>query len=337
MFRRSVLPLLAIASLSCARTPGDPGQASAEGTLEAMQAEGAQAAQPPPIDVVDAHGKIVRIADSSRVIAVGGGVTEIVYALGAADHLVGVDTSSVYPEAATHLPQVGYQRRLSAEGVLALTPTLVVASTDAGPAPAVAQIVSAGVPVLQATADHTIDGAKRRIRTLAQALGRTPAGERLVEALDEELATAVSGRPQDAPEVLFIYARGHGTVNVAGRDTAADEMIRLAGAHNAVTAYDGYKPLTSEAAVAAAPDVILLPSRGVESLGGAASVLELPGLSLTPAGKARRVVQMDDLMLLGFGPRTGRAVSELIRLLHGNDLPQALTRDETSPQSEAPQ
>ncbi len=257
----------------------------------------------------------MEIADVSRVVAAGGGVTEILFALGAADRVVGVDTSSIYPEAALRLPKVGYQRRLSAEGVLALAPTLVVATTEAGPPAALTQIAGAGVPVLQVTAEHTIDGARQRIATLAQALGLEPAGEFMVERLDEELVSANDALSTDAPKVMFIYARGQGTVNVAGRNTAADEMIRLAGARNAITAYEGYKPLTSEAAVAAAPDVILLPTRGIQSLGGTAAVLELPGLVLTPAGRAHRVVKMDDLLLLGFGPRTGQAVADLRALL----------------------
>jgi len=270
------------------------------------------------VSIVDAHGKSVRIADSSRIVTVGGAVTEIAFALGAESRVVGVDTSSIYPEAATKLPKVGYQRQLSSEGVLALRPTLVLASADAGPPPAIEQLRSSGVAVLVVTADHNLDGARARIRSAARALRLEEQGRRLLESLEREV---VEGRARtaaspDKPKVLFIYARGQGTVNVSGRGTAADEMMRLAGGTNAVTEFEGYRPLTAEAAVGAAPDVILVPEKGLESLGGMDAVLRLPGLSLTPAGENRRIVAMDDLLLLGFGPRTGRAVGELAALLH---------------------
>jgi iron complex transport system substrate-binding protein len=270
------------------------------------------------VTVTDASGRSVRIADSSRLVTVGGGVTEIVFALGAGSRVVGVDTSSIFPDSATALPKVGYQRQLSAEGVVSLRPTLVLASADAGPPAAVEQLRSSGVALLTVTGEHTIHGARARIRVVARALHLEEQGKKLEEALDGELA---EGRVRAAaarqrPKVLFIYARGQGTLNVSGRATAADEMIRLAGGVNAFGEFEGYKPLTAEGAVSAAPEVILLPSRGIESLGGIDAVLGLPGLSLTPAGRSRRIVVMDDLLLLGFGPRTGHAVRELAALLH---------------------
>lgn len=240
------------------------------------------------VSVVDAHGKSVRIADSSRIVTVGGAVTEIAFALGAGSRVVGVDTSSIYPEAATKLPKVGYQRQLSSEGVLALRPTLVLASADAGPPPAIEQLRSSGVAVLVVTADHNLDGARARMRSVAQALRLEEQGRRLLESLEREV---VEGRARtsaspDKPKVLFIYARGQGTVNVSGRGTAADEMMSLAGGTNAVTEFEGYRPLTADAAVGAAPDVILVPEKGLESLGGMDAVLRLPGLSLTAPGRA---------------------------------------------------
>lgn len=257
-------------------------------------------------------------AADSRIVSVGGGVTEVVYALGFGANVVGVDTSSVYPEAATKLPQVGYQRQLSAEGILSLKPTLVLASTDAGPPAALDQLKSAGVTVVSIPADATVAGASARVRAIAQSLGVIERGEAIVQRLETDLASArsLTARVQSKPKVLFIYARGAGTLNVSGTATAADEMIRLAGAENAVTAYEGFKPFTAEAAVAAAADVLLLPARGLDSLGGADGLLALPGIAMTPAGRAKRIVTMDDLYLLGFGPRTGLAVQELAHQLH---------------------
>jgi iron complex transport system substrate-binding protein len=115
--------------------------------------------------------------------------------------------------------------------------------------------------------------------------------------------------------VLFVYARGAGTLMVSGGGTSAAEMLRLAGATNAVQGFEGFRPLTAEAVVAARPDIVLLPSRGLASLGGVEAVLKLPGMALTPAGRARRVVALDDTLLLGFGPRLADAVEQLIHLL----------------------
>ncbi len=253
-----------------------------------------------------------------RIVSVGGSLTEIVYALGASDALVGTDTSSGYPEAATRLPQVGYQRRLSAEGVLSLNPTLVLATADAGPPAAMEQIRSAGVPVLTAPSARTPEGIKEKIRTVAQALGREERGEELTRVLDADLllAKAFVAGANKKPRVLFIYARGQGTMMVSGSGTSAHTMIQLSGAENAVSGYDNYKPLTAEAVVAAEPDVILMLSSGLASLGGVDGLLKAPGVALTPAGMNRRIVAMDGLYLLGFGPRTGKAVLELAREFH---------------------
>lgn len=257
-------------------------------------------------------------AAAERIVTAGGDLTEIVYALGAGEQVVGADTSSVYPATAAAVPKIGYQRQLPAEGILALTPTLVLVSDEAGPPAALAQLRDAGVRVEVVGADDTPAGAAVKIRRVAALLDRAAAGEQLVAAMDAALAQARADRAADPtqPRVLFLYARGPGTLLVAGRHTPADAMIALAGGRNAAAALDGFKPLTAEAAVAAQPDVVLMLARGVDSLGGADAVWQQPGLAQTPAAQGRRLVTMDDLYLLGFGPRLGEAVRELGRQLH---------------------
>lgn len=254
---------------------------------------------------------------AERIVSLGGPVTETVYALGAGDLLVGADTSSVYPTAATKLPQVGYQRTVAAEGVLALRPTLVLATDEAGPPATLEQIRGAGVKVVLAPSGHSVAGAQAKVRAIAAALGKTPEGERLAAEIGRQAAEAqaIVAKRGASPGVLFLYARGGGVMNVAGAATAADAMITLAGGRNAVSGYENYRPLTAEAAVAAAPDVILTLDRGLASVGGVEKLLEQPGLSLTPAGKAKRVLAFDDLYLLGFGPRTGAAIADLAKAL----------------------
>jgi iron complex transport system substrate-binding protein len=254
----------------------------------------------------------------SRVVSGAGTITETIYALGADDRLVAVDTSSVYPPEAAKLPQVGYARQLAAEGILSVHPTLLLITDDAGPPGVLTQVEEAGVKIVRMTNGHTPDAAESRIRTIGEQLGKTIEAGRLISEMRSDLGSA-RGRAESAgsrPKVLFIYARGGGVMNVAGRATAADSMIALAGGTNAVQGYEGYKPLTAEAAAVAAPDFILVTSRGLESSGGVDALLSQPGLSLTPAGKERRVIVMDDLLLLGFGPRLGLAVKQLCDQLH---------------------
>ncbi|NBC18771.1 MAG: ABC transporter substrate-binding protein [Bacteroidetes bacterium] len=257
-------------------------------------------------------------ADASRIVTLGGSVTETVYALGAGDQVVGVDDSSVYPADATQQPSVGYYRQLPAEGVLSLDPTLVLALDGTGPPAILDQLRSAGVRVEEIPDEPTVEGTKAKIRRIAALLGRTAQGEALIRQMDESLDKARALRQQatTTPRVLFIYARGTGTLNVAGRGSSAAAMIELAGGENAITGFAGYKPMTAEAVVAANPDVLLLLSRGLDSLGGVDGLLDQPGIALTEAGENRRVVAMDDLLMLGFGPRLGTAVIALTRKLH---------------------
>ncbi len=268
-----------------------------------------------------AHGMA---AEKLRLISLGGPVTETVYALGAGDRLVGTDTSSVYPEAAMKLPQVGYQRALAAEGVLALKPDLVLATNEAGPPAAMAQIRAAGVEIVLLPNEYSVAGAQAKVKAIAAALDRQAEGEKLAATIAGQAAeaNALVAKAATKPKVLFLYARGGSTLNVSGHGTAADAMIGLAGAQNAVTGYEGYKPLTAESAVTAAPDYILMLDRGLSSVGGKESVLSQPGLALTPAGQNQRVVAFDDLLLLGFGLRTGQALTELSRALHPPDAPR---------------
>lgn len=246
-----------------------------------------------------------------RIIPLGGSVTETVYALGFGDKVVATDVSSTWPVEATKLPQVGYQRTLSAENILALNPTLIIASTEAGPPAAIEQLRHAGVELVIVPADPTISGIRQKIAGVANALGAKEKGQALIDSLDRTLA-GLDTVPTDAStKVMFIYSRGSGSTFISGSNTPADLMIRLAGGRNAVNGYEGFRPVTAEGVVAAAPDVILVPTKGLESMGGIDGLLKVPGMAETPAGRNRRIVAMDDLYLLGLGPRTGAAARDL--------------------------
>ncbi len=248
-----------------------------------------------------------------RVIAVGGALTEIVFRLGAQGFLVATDTTSTFPAAAETLPKVGYARTLSAEGLLALRPTLLVASAEAGPPAALEQLHSAGVRMLRASGAHTFEALVGNVELVAGGLDVAGPGAALRRELDAAwkatLAGVVTRNP--APRVMFVLSHAATSVQVAGEGTAADAMIRLAGGRNALSGFQGYRPLSSEAAIAAAPDVILATREGITALGGVDALLGRPGLALTPSGKTKRVLAPDALYLLGFGPRLPDAVREL--------------------------
>lgn len=251
-----------------------------------------------------------------RIVSAGGALTETIYALEMESRLVGTDTSSVYPEEATRLPQIGYARALSAEGILSLRPTLLICSEESGPPSVISMVRDAGVEVLVLPSKADIETATARIRSIAEVLGVQERADALVSRLESELQRATAGQIAKKPRVLFLYARSGGVLNVAGENTHAENMILLAGGVNAVEGFEGYKPLTPEAALLANPDVLLLTTRGLEDAGGWDALLGYPGIDQTPAAKNRHVVAMDDLLLLGFGPRLGKAVEELSRLLH---------------------
>jgi iron complex transport system substrate-binding protein len=278
-----------------------------------------------PVTVTDVFGNEVTINDPSRIITLGGAVTEVVYALGWGDHIVAVDESSIYPEEATELPEVGYLRFLSAEPVLSVQPTLIIATEDAGPEEAVQQLQNAGVTFLVVPAEDTPEGAAEKIAAIGAALGEQELAQQLIDRMSADIAQAQSlvATVEVMPRVMFVYARGRAVLTVSGKGTGADEMIRLAGATNAFDSFEDYIPMTAEAVVAAQPDIILAVTLGaasVEELGG---LQALPGVSLTPAAQNGRIYTMDDLYLLGFTPRMGDALLDLTYLLH-EDLPRPI-------------
>lgn len=257
-------------------------------------------------------------AQPQRLVVAGGALTEIVVALGAADQLAGVDTTSLYPETAVkRLPQVGYLRTLGAEGILSLSPSLVILSDHAGPPTTIAQLRSAGVPLLVVAESYIEPAVPRKIIAIAEAVGRAAEGAAIAAAVEaDQQAVQRMVAPLRRPRVLFVMSTSNGNILAAGQETAADAMLRLAGAENVIRDYKNFKPLNAEAALAADPDVILLPGHSFEALGGRAGVAKLPALAATTAGRAGRIHAMDTLYMLGLGPRIAHATRDLAALLH---------------------
>lgn len=249
-----------------------------------------------------------------RVVSLGGSVTEIVVALGAGDRLIGRDSTSTWPPEVTGLPDVGYLRALSAEGVLALGPDLVLAEADAGPVEAVEALQAAGVPFVSMPGASDPAGVVAKIEAVAAALDLAPAGQALAAEVAAGLAAAEArAAAVTAPKrVLFILSVQGGRIMAAGQDSSADHIIALAGGVNALSGVTGYVQVTDEAVIAAAPDVILMMAAEGPRAISDADLAALPALAETPALRGGQVLRMDGLLLLGFGPRTPEAA----RLLH---------------------
>ncbi|MEE2787051.1 MAG: ABC transporter substrate-binding protein [Myxococcota bacterium] len=256
-------------------------------------------------------------AEERRIVTLGAGVTETVFALGLGQDVVGVDVSSLYPPDAVKKPKVGYVRMTSAEGIASLKPTMILAPTFLGPATVQKQLADAGLNLKLVEAPKSIDMAMKRVRQIGDILGKTSGAERLVAEMQKKIDEAQAHAKGQSPKrILFIFVHGGTAMQVGGLKTAANVMIQAAGATNAVTEYEGYRPLSPEALLIAKPDVILATTRGLKAIGGEAGVWKSPGLALTPAGKSKALIVMDDLKLLGFGPRTGEAILELSRKIY---------------------
>lgn len=286
--------------------------------------------------VKDADGKQVKIASSERIVSLNGSVTEILFALGAGGRVVGCDSSSTYPEHVLKtLPSVGYQYQLNAEGILSLKPTLVVGKENVKPPQVIEQLRMAGATVLLLKDPLTFKDAKRRLLTIGKAVGADKKAAEIAKKMDGGLkklkAKMETRKEKTKPRVLFLYLRGPQTAFVMGKKTAADSMIRAVGAENAADAVKGVKPMTSEAVLAARPDVYLLFIAGLKSIGGVDGLLKLPALAHTPAGKNRRVVSIDGLYFSGFGPHSAEAALDLFQAVHETKGQAVVQRRKTTP------
>lgn len=253
-----------------------------------------------------------------RLICIGSAVTEIVYALNASNLIVGVDTTSIYPDAARSLPSVGYSRNLSAEGVLSLSPTQILLTEDAGPPVVLQQIQDAGIQIWRLPAHHTFTGICDRVIAIGQAIHRQTQADQLKLLLQQQWAhikdeIKAKPFPSLAPRVLYIHSMNPSQVMVSGQETNANAMIRYAGLRNVMDKFKGYKPLTPEAVIVANPDLILVTDQGLQAIGGRRQLARLPGMERTKAIIRQKIISLDAVYLLGFGPRMPEAVLTLHR------------------------
>lgn len=262
------------------------------------------------------------LKDTSRVVAIGGSVTEIVYALGQQDRLVARDSTSVYPPEALKLPDVGYIRQLSPEGVLSVNPTGILALQGSGPREAVDVLKKTSVAYVEIPERFDHQGIVNKVRAVGKALGQEAKAEELARDVDAKLtaAQAATARIAERKRVLFVLSMQDGKFQAAGGNTAADGMIQLAGAVNAIDGFTGYKQVSDEAIIEAKPDVVLVMDRGGGHGISADQLFAYPAIASTPAGAARKLIRMDGTYLLGFGPRTANAIHDLAVSLYGDKV-----------------
>jgi iron complex transport system substrate-binding protein len=265
-----------------------------------------------PRTVTGADGRAVTIEDASRIVSVGGTVTEILYALGVEDRIVGVDLTSNFPADANDKPKVGYMRALSAEGVLSLGPTVILAIEDSGPPEVIDVLAEVAVPFLLVPKAHDAAGVAATIRLIADAVGESEKGGARAVAVAADLAMveAMLGVVVIPRKAVFVLGVGGGAPTIAGSGTAAADMFALAHVENALAAADGYKPASDEATVAAAPDAVVLMADRSHHLSDD-QVLAVPAVAGTPAAVDGRLVRMNGGYLLNFGPRTAHAARDL--------------------------
>ncbi|MDO4904215.1 MAG: ABC transporter substrate-binding protein [Lautropia sp.] len=246
-------------------------------------------------------------AGARRIVSMGGTLTEIIYALGAGDRVVGVDRSSFYPPEAKKLPHVGYFRRFSVEGVASLQPDLVIAGAESGPPSAVHMLKGLGVRVELIELKPELSALLGRIDELAALLGRQAAGDALAARIraQVERATAVS-----RPRRVLALSNHVGKLQGAGRDTAIDTQLRMLGATNLLAeSHRSYKPVSAESVASLRPDVIV--TSRMTAPDGMAAFRQQPGVAGTPAGRLGHIVLLDNLLMLGFGPRVGESLQQL--------------------------
>ena len=268
-----------------------------------------------PTKVTSADEIEVTITDTSRIIVLNEAIAEIVISLGFADKIIGRDATTTLA-ALTAIPKVSSGHDISAESVLELKPTLVIGDTRSGPPEAIQQLRGAGIPIVLAPEVWKLSDIAPRIKLIANALGAGSFGIKLLDTTQSDINQALNTLDPSAkePRVAFIYVRGTASVFLlGGKESGADEMIRSAGGIDVGTDLDlaAFTPLTSEAIVNANPEIIVVTTRGLASVGGIDGLLELPGIAQTPAAKTRAVVSIDDDLLFSFGPRTGELIIRL--------------------------
>lgn len=282
-----------------------------------------------PVTVTDSEGRAVTVDSTDRIlpIDISGTIAATVFALGLGDQVVGRDASTQFA-GTQDLPVVTQSgHTLNAEAILELAPTVVLTDTTIGPKEVRQQLRDAGIDVVVISSDRRLDTTDALVTEIAAALGVPTRGAALIERLNGELDDALAEIAEVAPaqasdraRMLFLYVRGSANVYyIFGEDSGADSLIDAVGGVDVAEeiGWEGMKPMTAEALVAAQPDVLVMMTDGLESVDGIDGLIErIPALAETPAGANRRVIDMADSEILSFGPRSAEIIRALARALY---------------------
>ncbi|WP_442810015.1 heme/hemin ABC transporter substrate-binding protein [Streptomyces sp. W16] len=322
----ALLTVLALTLTGCGGTDTSAATASTKATAAANRVEPLTDTPEPqlPVTVRSADGKKVTVDKARRIVPLSGSLSEIVFTLGLGNRVVARDITATFQQAA-ELPLVTRNHDVSAESVLSLKPDLVLAEKTTGPSEAMGQIRAAGVPVLVVDPAQGLADVGPRIQAVADALGVPAAGKELTKRSEERIAAVRKAIPahKEKPRVAFLYLRGSASVYlIGGTGSGATSLLEAAGAVDA-GAESGLKQdftaITTEALAKAAPDAILVMTKGLESVGGVDGLVKIPGVAQTPAGMDRRVVSIEDGVLLNYGPRTDQVLKSIVDQLYGDD------------------
>lgn len=259
----------------------------------------------------------------ARLVVAGNGLAEVVFALGGGARVLAVDSTSVFPAAAAALPKVGYLRALAAEGILSLRPDMLLASEDAGPPASLAQLAGAGLRVVRAREGYSPETLAERVRMVGALIDRDTAADAMARDLAADFAAVAEAvrRSPARPRVVFVLSAGGGGPLAAGAETAAQAMLDLAGARNAIAGYKGYRPLSAEALAGANVDAVVTVTHTLAALGGEAAMRALPQFA---GARGARIVAFDADYLVGFGPRAAHAARDLAAALRPGETIPAL-------------
>jgi iron complex transport system substrate-binding protein len=328
---RTVIGALALAAIVLAACSSDEPLDSTTTSAAAVETTTSSLAPTTTTTVVSAERTFVgidgvetTIGDVSRIVSLNGDLTEIIFALGLGDNVVGVDVTTTYPPEAAALNDqgqtVGFAQQLAAEAVLRFEPTLVIGDQQVGPPEVIEQLRGAGIPVVILETQTTLDGVETKIHQVAEILGASEEGAEVAARVRAEIdaARALAATDDSDPKIAYVYVRGPQVLLLFGAGMPTQGMIEGAGAIDAgaETGVFGPVALTPEALLAAAPAVIVLPEAGLEALGGIEAFLELPGVADTPAGQNGAFLAYDEAYFFNLGPRAGQALDEFVRDLY---------------------
>ncbi len=268
-------------------------------------------------DVTNSRIESAETPNYSRVVALANGSAEIIDSLGLKSILIGRDIASNEP-ALESVPVVTSGHQVVAEKIIALRPDLVIIDSSVGPSQAIATLKKSGIKVESIEEVWTVAGISQKVVAVASLLGVQKSGQLLADEIETTVLGA-SEKVSGSPRVLFLYLRGGNSIYfVGGKGSGADSLLASIGAVDvgAVANSKPFSPLTAESIISLKPEIILVMSKGLASVGGVSGLLALPGVAQTPAGKESRVISVEDSLLLSFGARTPSLLNKLAAALN---------------------